>query len=393
MNKIKYILVLILGLFITTTVNAATKYEVFIEDNAKLFSQGEIANLKANFQPATKYGHFVIITIGKDQNFEDDYATNYYTNHYGDENGVLFVINLNISKIRLVPAGDCIDIFEISDIQDIYVSSTPYFKKYDFYGAVTQVYLDVYDIYKTRGSELINNGNTNTASGSYIKEEINGNTLLIDDKAALFSEDEINSLHDIMKDSTQYGHIAFVTLNENSYSTQTFARDFYHTTFGTQSGTLFVIDMDNRYMYIFSDGQNYKVINSSKADSITDNVYKYATQGNYYKCASEAFSQIYTVLDGGKIAEPMKNICNVFLSLTFGFFLCFFYATAVSRIKVASTKEIMNNIKRNVSIQNIVPTKTGTRRVYSPQSDSSSGGSSGGGGGGGSSGGGGGHSF
>ena len=53
----------------------------------------------------------------------------------------------------------------------------------------------------------------------------------------------------------------------------------------------------------------------------------------------------------------------------------------------------MNNIKRNVLIQNIVPTKTGTRRVYSPQSDSSGGGSSGGGGGGGSSGGGGGHSF
>ena len=80
-------------------------------------------------------------------------------------------------------------------------------------------------------------------------------------------------------------------------------------------GTVFLIDMSQRYIYIFSDGNNYKMITRAKSETITDNVYKYAVKEQYYQCAEKAYNQMYTVLEGGKIAEPMKYISNTLLSL------------------------------------------------------------------------------
>ena len=150
--------------------------------------------------------------------------------------------------------------------------------------------------------------------------------------------------------------------------------------------------MDKRKIYIFSDGANYKIITTSKANTITDNIYTLASDEKYYYCADKAFEQIGTLLGGGKIMEPMKHASNVVIALTIAAFINFFIAIANSSLKAASNKEILAKCKIDFKIGEITGTKTGTHRVYSPQS---SGGSSGGGGGGGggSSGGGGGHSF
>ncbi|MBR2678397.1 MAG: TPM domain-containing protein, partial [Bacilli bacterium] len=101
-----------------------------------------------------------------------------------------------------------------------------------------------------------------------------------------------------------------------------------------------------------------------------------------------------------KIAEPMRYISNVVISLVLGFLLTFMYVLTTMRIKKASRKKILNASEASVVFANVVGTKTGTHKVYSPVESSSSGGSSGGGfsgggggGGGGFSGGGGGHSF
>ena len=149
--------------------------------------------------------------------------------------------------------------------------------------------------------------------------------------------------------------------------------------------------MDNREIYIFSDGNNYRYITSDKAYSITDNVYRYASDGNYYECARKAFSQIRDVLEGRKISEPMRYISNAFIAITLASFINFFIVMFHSKIKTSKEKEIISNCKINFEIGEIGAHKTGTKRVYSPQSDGGS--SGGGGGGGGSSGGGGGHGF
>ncbi len=226
-------------------------------------------------------------------------------------------------------------------------------------------------------------------------EKVNERTnykILIEDDANLLTSDEINDLADIMTPLTEYGNIAFKTIDSNSTTASSYASVYYHTNFGTKSGTLFLIDMDNRKIHIFSDGYNYKYITTAKANIITDNIYRYASRSEYYECAKKAFEQIGTVLSGGKIAEPMRYISNALISITIAFLVNFLIVLFSSNVKKASRKEILKNCDMSFDVSEFEAIKTGTHRVYSPPS-SDSGGSSGGGGGGGSSGGGGGHSF
>lgn len=173
-----------------------------------------------------------------------------------------------------------------------------------------------------------------------------------------------------MMDLTEYGHIAFKTISENYTTASSYASNYYHERFGTDSGTLFLIDMDNRYIYIFSDGDNYNVI-TTKANIITDNIYQYATDRGYYKCASIAFSQINTLLNGGKISEPMRYISNILIALTLAFLINFIIVLVNTNIKKAKAKEILENCSIDFNIGEVRAYKTGTHSVYSPQSSSS----------------------
>ena len=246
----------------------------------------------------------------------------------------------------------------------------------------------------------------NNVSAISIEKYVNKETnyqVIVEDDANLLSQLELYKLQEEIIDLTKFGNVAFKTINENSSSSAFYASNYYHKTFGTKSGTLFLIDMDNREIYIFSDGNNYKTITSNKANIITDNVYKYASKEQYYECASKTFEQINSLLRGQKIREPMRYISNIFVSFVFAFFINFCVVLYNTKLKKAKDKEILSNCNIKFNINNINAIKTGQRRVYSPSSSSSSGsgGSSGysggssfgGGGGGSSSGGGGGHRF
>lgn len=218
--------------------------------------------------------------------------------------------------------------------------------------------------------------------------------VIICDEADLLTDEEEETLLEDMKPITEYGNVAFVSISENPYhSTKSYAREFYESYFGQDSGTVFLIDMDERYIWIQSDGAIYKRITTSYADTITDNVYSYASDQEYYCCASKAYSQIYTLLEGGKIAQPMKYICNLLLAVILALLINFFIVMWYSRSKKASASELLTGIYHKVDILNPTVTHTHQTKRYSPQSSGGGGGHSGGGGGGGHSGGGGGHRF
>lgn len=220
-----------------------------------------------------------------------------------------------------------------------------------------------------------------------------GYKVIIEDDADLLSYTEEQSLADSMEKLTEYGNIAFKSINRNSYgSTPRYAERYYHETFGKESGTVFLIDMSQRKIYIFSDGQNYKTITKSKAETITDNIYKYASNKEYFECADKAYSQMYTILEGGKIAEPMKYISNALIAVMLALFANFAIFKIATKNKAASFNEQIKECVFSCTHTNPSVIQTGEHRVYSPVSDNSSSGSSSGGGGG-SSGGGGGHSF
>ena len=235
---------------------------------------------------------------------------------------------------------------------------------------------------------------------SYASEHIDwqntdtGYSVLLEDDAELLTPEERARLMEEMQTITLYGNVAFKSISYNSYSTSSYAGDFYHDTFGQNSGTLFLIDMDNREIYIFSDGSVYKTITNSYANSITDNVYKYASRGEYYDCASNAFAQIHSLLAGRKIAQPMKYISNALLALILAALFNYFLARRLSISSKPSSNEVLSAITTKYAFSDPSMWKTGQEKVYSPPSSSGGGGHSGGGGGGGhSSGGGGGHRF
>ena len=218
----------------------------------------------------------------------------------------------------------------------------------------------------------------------HTNEENNAKVVLEDD-ADLLSDEEEKKLTDKMISLTRYGHVVFKTISENPTDAESYARNYFYEAFGNVDGEMFLIDMDTRRIAIYSSGKNKDVITRGKANTITDNIYLYASRENYYQCAYEAFDQIYTVLDGGRIAEPMKNISNVLISLSLSFLIMFGIVISSSRIKKATNKEVLKGVSTTFNVDQLSAVKTGERRVYNPPS--SSGGSSGGGGGGGGGGG------
>lgn len=143
-----------------------------------------------------------------------------------------------------------------------------------------------------------------------------GYVVYIDDGADLVTDEEEDSLVIQMKGITEYGNAAFITNEEShSKSTQYYTEDRYQELFSWDSGTMFMIDMADREIFIHSDGEVYKIIGTDRAETITDNAYRSAGRGEYYACASLVFEQIQKVLEGGRIAQPMKYTSNAVLAI------------------------------------------------------------------------------
>ena len=124
-----------------------------------------------------------------------------------------------------------------------------------------------------------------------------GYSLVMTDDAMLLSEDEIQMLKQDMYPLTDYGNIVFYSTQDGDRDYARKAHDYYYQHFQDNSGTLLLIDMYNRKVYIHSDGSNYSIITSGKAEIITDNIYRYLTNGQYYKGAQIAFSQALSLLE------------------------------------------------------------------------------------------------
>ena len=240
--------------------------------------------------------------------------------------------------------------------------------------------------------------NTDTTDTVEVTEDYNDGKyhVILEDDAELLTEEQEADLKKQMTKLSEYGNVLFksITTNPNG-SVSTYVNDYYHSFFPNYtSGVVFIIDMDTRQIYIFMDGEFRKKVGERKAYSITDNTFRYATNGDYYSCANESFRQLNDVLEGRKIAEPMRNASNVVIAITLAFLVNFLYVLSKSGISKAGTKEIVDNCNIDFSMGPVDAIKTGTHRVYSPVSESSGGSSGGGGGGGGGgSGGGGGHGF
>lgn len=234
---------------------------------------------------------------------------------------------------------------------------------------------------------------TGTTSNRVAYNEETGYEIYMDDWAELLTPSEEDDLRKAMEPITTYGNVAFISIDYNpNSSVEKYAENYGYQHFGNDSYTLFVIDMDYRKICVYSDGEIYNIVSNAYATTITDNVYTYASDEEYFECAYYAYEQINTLLEGKSISQPMKYISNALLAIVIALLINYFVVMFFSRSKKARDEQLLNGIFTKVEIKNPTIDFVNQTRKYSPQSSGSGGGgrSSGGGGGGG---GGGSHSF
>lgn len=146
-----------------------------------------------------------------------------------------------------------------------------------------------------------------------------GYQALILDEYDLLTTQEEEALVQVMTPITDYGDIIFWSTNEYAYDEIDQAKDMRYALYGNESSGIFAVNMSARKVTFQSDGAIYTMVSSSYARSITDNVSGYASAGNYYMCAAQAYAQVYEVLQGNRIAEPMKYISYVVIGLMVAF--------------------------------------------------------------------------
>ena len=225
----------------------------------------------------------------------------------------------------------------------------------------------------------------------YTNEETGYIAFLSDSQDLLSAEEEAKLLEE-MKPITAYGNVGFDSAYPSGRTWRSYLETYYIDYFN-QDSTLFLIDMYNREIVLYSSGAIENTISKSKADSITDNVYSYASDGDYYRCASKAFSQELTVLSGGRIAEPMKWISAVLLSLILALLINYLIIRFTTSNEVATEDVILAAAAAAAAITAAPIVVTKREKIKSDSGGGGGGGSFGGGGGGGLGGSGGSHRF
>ena len=164
--------------------------------------------------------------------------------------------------------------------------------------------------------------------------------IYIEDYEDLLTEEEETNLYYKMAEVTPYGNAVFVSCNQTDTTALDYAKNLYYSNFGNDSGTILLIDMGTREIALYSAGWNNTVIGAEEGYIITDNIYQYASAGDYYQCAASAFEQAATLLKGGNIARPMKYINNALLALILAVLLNYL-ALCLQSMKRSSGRESM----------------------------------------------------
>lgn len=180
---------------------------------------------------------------------------------------------------------------------------------------------------------------------TYQSNQETGYSVMIEDTAVLLTQEQISELSQQMFEITRYCNVAFVTTQEHEFeSTKAFADDKGYELFGDQNAVLFVIDMKCREIYILSIADAFDKITTEKAYIITDNVYRFATSEEYYRCADVAFNQIFDTLGGKPVPAPMKYISNFFIAAIIAAIINYLLVIVIYRKNNSSPKKKKNGI-------------------------------------------------
>lgn len=164
------------------------------------------------------------------------------------------------------------------------------------------------------------------------------------DEAGLIDEDGKRAILKAMQPLMTCGNVGFITTNDEYKSGTDFFRTEYYKLFQGESGVIFYIDMYDRNLYIWTDGEMGETLTVGVCNTITDNVYKYASKGNYTEASVKAFNQIYRKMSHELIPQPMKYICSALVSAFLALLIMYGFIEITNKKKTPSSKEWLGYI-------------------------------------------------
>ena len=227
-----------------------------------------------------------------------------------------------------------------------------------------------------------------------------GYKAVVDDSANLLDAAEYDGVFAAMMPVTDVCNAGFYTYSgQDQAYVMNKAKAWANTVFKEYpSGTctLFIIDMATRQLAVWSSSDVEQTLTQSKSYTITDNVYKYASCGQYAACAESAFNQMNRALKGEKVSGPMRVISNALLALLAALLLAYLFISA--RMEQEIKVSMPDIVTATTGAGAVIAAKRLTRKVRHSSSSGGGGFHGGGGGfhgggGGGFSGGGGSHGF
>ena len=108
------------------------------------------------------------------------------------------------------------------------------------------------------------------------------------DHADLLTVQEEEYLENLVTEREEQWNMNFlvVTIDDaQGKSAMEYADDFYDAQFSEESeedGILYLIDMDNREIYLSTSGTAIRYLTDSRIESILDEAYEYVVEGDYY---------------------------------------------------------------------------------------------------------------
>ncbi len=193
-----------------------------------------------------------------------------------------------------------------------------------------------------------------TAEEIYHNDDTGYSAVIIDQAKLLSTTDEFyEQMTDEMRKITAYGNAALVTVDDNPGTVREFAKSTAYSLFKKESATVLIIDMDNREICIYSYGAILRTVTQSRAYIITDNIYRYATGAKYDECAYQAFSQENKLLEGRRIAQPMKYISSILLALMFAGVIVYEDVKRRTSIDTVGTEDLIKYTDFRLGVENI----------------------------------------
>ena len=122
------------------------------------------------------------------------------------------------------------------------------------------------------------------------------------DDAGLFYETEVIALQEeltSLTEATGWDAAVVTTDDAEGKTSMAYADDFYTELGYGDNGVLYLVDMDNREIYISATGTASECLTDIRMDNIFDSAVSYASQGSFYKAVSTEISMSLEYFQAG----------------------------------------------------------------------------------------------